>query len=123
MVGWRWPPGSLSLIYTHFPTLPDTDCVICYEKVDQVLEGSGHYRFDIVPDLEGCLRDCTSCLEDETKEEWGNLVESLFRVVVDKIQELMDMVKLAWVEMGMEERLHKPSLERCAWRREAVSVR
>ena len=22
---------------THFPTPPDTDCVICYEKVDQVL--------------------------------------------------------------------------------------
>ena len=29
-----------NLIYTHFPTPPDTDCVICYEKVDQVLEGS-----------------------------------------------------------------------------------
>ena len=23
----------------HFPTPSDTDCVICYEKVDQVLEG------------------------------------------------------------------------------------
>lgn len=75
-----------------------------------------------VPDLEGCLRDCTTCLEDETKEEWGNLVEPLVRAVVDKIQELMDLVKLAWVEMGMEERLHKPILERCAVKREAVSI-
>jgi hypothetical protein len=75
-----------------------------------------------VPDLEGCLRDCTSCLEDDTKEEWGNLLEPIVRMVVDKLQELMDMVKLAWEEMGVEDKQHMQSpAERSGGRGEVSS--
>ena len=41
-----------------------------------------------------------------------NLMEPLFRFSVDRIQLLFDVVRLAWVVMGMEEMLYKPSLER-----------
>ena len=45
-----------------------------------------------------------------------NLMEPLVRFAVDMIQLLLDVVRLAWVEMGMEQRLYKPSLERCVKR-------
>ena len=46
-----------------------------------------------------------------------NLMEPLVRFAVDMIQLLLDVVRLAWVVMGMEERLYKPSLERCVKRK------
>ena len=45
-----------------------------------------------------------------------NLMEPLVRFAADMIQLLLDVVRLAWVVMGMEERLYKPSLERCVKR-------
>ena len=45
-----------------------------------------------------------------------NLMEPLVRFAVDMIQLLLDVVRVAWVVMGREEMLYKPSLERCVKR-------
>jgi len=66
-----------------------------------------------VPDLEGCLGDCTSFLEGELWEECGSHLEQMVRWALDSMEQLVDMVGLVWEEVGMEESLLCPMTQFC----------
>jgi len=67
----------------------------------QVNKGQG---LGIVPDIDGCLRDCKIAMGEQSREEWEKILQPVLRLVLDRFQVVGDIVDMVWEELGLEER-------------------